>query len=464
MTAGLVHKLFPIRDCSDTKFKRHKNRPCLNYYLKLCSGPCAGKISESKYKELVNQTKIFLSGDRKELIKIIKEHMYEASEDTRYEDAAYYRDQLKYIQKNVEVDKLFSSSLLDKDIVGFYKEGENYNFTVLFSRNGTVVDKSDYTFKSFNNNTEEVVTEFISRFYYSDKYIPSEVIVPTNVIDSEFYSEWLTKKRGKKVRIISPQRGSKLKLLETAITNAKENFHKDSEQSKKENELLSSLKNSLSLKRIPNSIECFDISNTQGSQSVASLVRFSNGRPEKGRYRKYKIKSVSGPDDYASMYEVIFRRCLRADQKFWDLPDLILIDGGKGQLNSAYNAIKDCGLEDEIDLASIAKSRKNGVIDKIYVHGIKEPYLLEENKKEIYLLMRVRDEAHRFAITYHKGLRKKASLDSVLDSVPGIGRKRKLMLINHFGSVEKIRMATLEELSSVKGMNDKIAENIKKFL
>ncbi|NIP31708.1 MAG: excinuclease ABC subunit UvrC [Candidatus Dadabacteria bacterium] len=463
-TTRLVHKLFPIRDCSDTKFNRHKNRPCLSYYIKLCSGPCAGRISSEEYDKLVHQVNIFLSGDRKELIKIIKSNMYRASEETRFDDAAYYRDQLKYIEKNAEVDKLFSSDLSDKDIIGFYREDENYNFTVLQSRNGSVVDKSDFSFKSYNNKTEEIISEFLSRFYSTDRYIPSEIIVSELINDNKFYSVWLTKKRGKKVAITSPKKGAKLRLLESAMSNAKENFLKNKAESKRENSLLDSIKKSLSIKRVPYTIECFDISNIQGNQSVASLVRFKNGRPERGRYRKYKIKSVSGPNDFASIYEVIFRRCLRAEQKFWDLPDLILIDGGKGQLNAAYNAIKDCGVENEIDIASIAKSRKKDLVDKIYVHGRKNPYMLTNNKKEIFLLMRIRDEAHRFAITFHKGLRKKASLDSALDSVPGVGKRRKLLLLNHFGSVGKIKSATVEEISSVEGINKKIAGSIKQYL
>lgn len=463
-TSRLVRKLFPVRDCSDEKFARHKHRPCLSYFIKLCSGPCANKISEKRYNDLVEQTAVFLRGERKELIKIIKASMKKAAEQTNYEDAAYYRDQLKYIEKNVEVEKLISSSLLDKDIVGFFHENDSYEFTVLFSRDGAIVDKADFSVKGFNMKSEDVLREFLGRFYYAERYIPSEVLVQSDIYDSSVYSKWLTEIRGKKADVISPKRGEKLRLIQMAIDNAKESFLRKQNERKRGDSLLESLKKSLSLKHLPKTIECFDISNIQGNQGVASLVRFKEGKSDKNRYRRYKIKTVSGPNDYASMYEVIFRRCLRSEQKGWNLPDLILIDGGKGQLNVALNALKDCGVDDKVDIASIAKIRKNDEVDKIYIPGNKNPIVLNEDKKSIFFLMRIRDEAHRFAITYHKGLRNKLTLKSQIDSIPGVGKKRKLELFKHFGSIEKIKMATIEELSEVKGMNKKAAKNIKETL
>lgn len=463
-TSRLVRKLFPVRDCSDEKFRRHKSRPCLSYFINLCSGPCANKISHEKYNEIVDKAAVFLRGERKQLIRIIKNSMKKASDEMRYVDAAYYRDQLKSVEKNVEVDKLMSSSLMDKDVIGFYREDDNYEFTVLLSRDGTIVDKSDFSVKGFNLETGEVLREFISRFYFSDRYIPREILLPLDIYDSQNYSDLLSEKRGKKVDIINPKRGEKLKLIQMALKNSRESFFRKQNERKRGNTLLESIKDSLSLNRIPNAIECFDISNTQGSQPVASLVRFAGGKADRSRYRRYRIKTVSGPDDFSSMYEVVFRRCLRSDQKGWNLPDLILIDGGKGQLNVALNALKDCGVDDKVDIAAIAKSRVNGETDKIYLPGRKEPVLLEDNKKAIFLLMRIRDEAHRFAITFHKELRDKKSLTSEIDSIPGVGKKRKLELLNYFGSIEKIRMATVEELCSVKGMTKQVARNIKNTL
>ncbi|MGH7884666.1 MAG: excinuclease ABC subunit UvrC, partial [Thermodesulfobacteriota bacterium] len=237
-TSRLVQKLFPVRDCSDEKFKRHKHRPCLSYFIKLCSGPCADKISEEKYKELVDQAAIFLRGERKELIKIIKDSMKNASEQTRYEDAAYYRDQLKYIKKNVEVEKLISSSLLDKDVIGFYEENDSFEFTVLFSRDGAIVDKADFSVKGFNLKSEDVLREFLGRFYYSDRYIPSEILVQRDIYDSAVYSKWLTETRRKKAVIITPKRGEKLKLIQMAVNNAKESFLRKQNERKRGNLLL----------------------------------------------------------------------------------------------------------------------------------------------------------------------------------------------------------------------------------
>ena len=463
-TVNLVHRLFPLRDCTQGKFERHRARPCLNYFIKLCSGPCAGKISEEDYGELVCQATSFLRGERKKLVRMIKEMMEKASGEGRYENAAYYRDQLVSLRENAEIEKVTSSKFEDVDIVGFYRESEQYEFTVLLSRGGSVVDKLDFSVRSRHGDEAECVREFLGRFYFSDHYVPKRILLPLSIRDRDGYSEWLTEKRGKRVYIETPRRGPKSELLRFAMKNARESFSRKAEEKARQGTLLRSIRKSTGIKRIPYTIECFDISNIQGSQTVASLVRFRNARSERDRYRKYRITSTTGQDDFRSMYEVVYRRALRAAEDNWNLPDLILIDGGKGQLNAAYAALRDCGVQDEVDLASIAKTEGRSGVDRIYVHGKGEPCDFSSNKKGIYFLMRVRDEAHRFAITYHRGLRKDKTLASQMDGVPGIGKKRKFLLLNHFGSVEKIKGATAEELASVKGMTKRAARNIKEFL
>lgn len=463
-TVNLVHRLFPLRDCTQSKFERHSARPCLNYFMKLCSGPCAGRISEEDYGELVKQATSFLRGEKSKLVRMIREMMERASEEGRYENAAYYRDQLVSLKENAEIERSTSSRFEDMDIVGFHRDSENYEFTVLLSRGGSVVDKLDFSVKSHHGDEAECVREFLGRFYFSDHYVPKRVLLPVSIRDREGYSEWLTGKRGKRVYVETPQRGPKSELVRFAMKNARESFSRKAEEKASQGMLLRSIRKSAGIKRVPYTIECFDISNIQGQYTVASLVRFRNARAQRDRYRRYRITTPSGPDDFRSMYEVVYRRARRAEEKGWDLPDLILIDGGKGQLNVAHSALRDCGVEKDVDLASIAKTEGRTGIDRIYLHGRGKPCDFSSNKKGIYFLMRIRDEAHRFAITYHRELRKGKALTSQMDGVPGIGKKRKLLLLNHFGSVEKIKGATAEELASIKGMTKQAARNVKEFL
>ena len=463
-TVNLVHRLFPLRDCTRGKFERHRARPCLNYFMKLCSGPCAGRISEEDYGELVRQATSFLRGERKKLVRMIREMMEKASGEGRYENAAYYRDQLSSLRENAEIEKVTSSRFEDMDIVGFYRDSQQYEFTVLLSRGGSVVDKLDFSVKSPHGDEAECLREFLGRFYFSDHYVPKRILLPLSIRDREGYCQWLTEKRGKRVYVETPGRGPKSELVKFAMKNARESSSRKAEEKAKQGTLLRSIRKSAGIKRIPYTIECFDISNIQGNQTVASLVRFRNARPERDRYRRYRITATSGQDDFRSMYEVVYRRALRASEDNWDLPDLMLIDGGKGQLNAAHAALRDTGVENEVDLASIAKTEGRAGIDRIYVHGNGEPCDFSSNKKGVYFLMRVRDEAHRFAITYHRELRKDKALTSQMDGVPGIGKKRKFLLLNHFGSVEKIKGATAEELASVKGMTKQAARNVKEFL
>ena len=463
-TKHFVHKLFQLRDCTDEKFKRHWQRPCLNYNLKLCLGPCADKVSREKYSETVSKAKSFLSGDKKQLVSMLKKDMYRAAEETNFEEAAYLRDQVKLLTNDLDVQKVLSSNFDDKDIIGMFENGESREIIVLFSRFGSIIDKSEFTLNSIHTDKDETMQQFIGRFYQDGRYIPKEIIIGTRLTGKKLYEDWLSEKKGKKVVITRPVRGAKLKLLNLADKNAEESINKKIITSKSNKSLLENLKKSLSLSSVPRTIECFDNSNIQGTNPVASMVRFKDALPDKDRYRRYKIKTVSGPDDYASMNEVLGRRFKRAEQEGWELPDLILIDGGKGQLSIVSKVIKTLGYQGKLDLVSIAKGRKEGELDKIYVDGIKEPYVLSDNMQGLYLLMRVRDEAHRFAIEYHKKKRGQEFVASGLDNVPGIGRRRRITLLNHFGSLGKIRTATAEEIAKLPGMNSKVAEKLKEHL
>lgn len=505
-TKRMIHKIFPLRDCSDEKFKRHSQRPCLNYHMKLCLGPCAGKVNENKYREVVKQVDMFLKGETKKIIKLLGQSMDRASEEMRYEDAAHYRDQIKLLEKNLDVKRLVVASLTDKDILGFYREGKNVEFVILFSRGGAIIDKAEYSFDNAIVEDKEILYEFLQQFYGDSRFIPNEILIPQRFVGIEVFSRWLSEKVGKRVKVLAPQRGANVKLIEISTRNAEESFRRKSAEKMKEHYTLQRIKDALSLVKIPAAIECFDISNIQGNQAVASMVRFEDGKPAKKKYRKFKIKTVLGANDYGMMYEVLSRRLRRAKQDGWELPDMILIDGGKGQLNIAYQILTELGLLEKVSIASIAKGREEkyfkrnlrqthmsrrhqqlvndmreteirdisstlpkeveikGDIDRIYIPGRKNPIPLSETSQELLFLMRVRDEAHRFAITYHKKLRGKKALESELDSIPRIGEKRKTMLLKHFGTVATIREASVEELSSVSGMDKRAAEELKRYL
>lgn len=460
----LIHKIFPLRDCTDEKFRRHAARPCLNYYMGLCLGPCAGKSGEQGYRNVVDQVRMFLKGEKKQITKLLKSSMQKASDDMRYEDAASYRDQIRLLEKNMDGQMFVTPNTKDKDVVGFYREDQRVEFSILFFRGGSLVDRATYSFKNAVVGDQEILEEFLSQFYGGNRFIPKEIIVPLKVESSKDIALWLSEKQGRKVIVNTPSRGSKLKEVELANRNALESFQRKYSEELKEVDLLERIKSSLHLTRLPVSIECFDISNTQGATAVASMVKFENGAPAKDGYRKFKIKNVEGPNDYASMYEVLSRRLTRAEQDGWELPDLILIDGGKGQLNIAQQVISEIGYEGKIDLASIAKGREEGESDKLYIYGRKNPIMFSKNSEALFLLMRIRDEAHRFAITFHKKLRGKKALVSQLDGVPGIGAKRKKELIKHFGSISKVREGSVDEIASVPGLNKKLAEHLKKYL
>ncbi len=460
----LIHKIFPLRDCNNEKFKRHAARPCLKYYMGLCLGPCAGKSGEEGYQEVVEQTRMFLKGEKKRIIKLLSDSMKKASSEMRYEDAANYRDQIRLLKKNLDGQMFVTPSIKDKDVVGFYREGRQVEFSILFFRGGSLVDRAYYSFKNAAGEDREVLEEFLSRFYGGNRFVPKEIVIPICVERAQAIAVWLSQKQGRKVRINVPERGVKVKEVELANRNSLESFQRKYAEELKEIGLLERIKSSLHLARLPAAIECFDISNTQGATAVASMVKFENGAPAKESYKRFKIKNVQGPNDYASMYEVLSRRMARAEQEGWEIPGLILIDGGKGQLNIAQQVLSEIGYLEKVDLASIAKGREEGESDKIYIYGRKNPIMFSKNSEALFLLMRVRDEAHRFAITYHKKLRGKRALISELDGVPGIGVKRKKELIKRFGAISKIRDATVDEIASVPGLNKKLAQVLKRHL
>lgn len=402
--AKMARRLFAVRDCSAAKFKRHRKRPCLNYDMRLCAGPCAGKISEEKYAELCRGAAEFLRGGGG-AAGALKKKMKSAAAEMRYEDATFYRDRINALR--AREGRAASAALSDKDIIGAAADGESFEFVALFSRGGGVADKAEFSAKNTGADMPRAIGEFLGRFYDAGRQVPPEVVVPAAPEDRGAYEKWLTVRRGGTVKIIVPSRGEKAKLLRLAADNAAESLRKKHLHGEREKGAIASLKKALRLLHTPREIECLDISNTGGALAVGSVVRFSNGEPNKERYKRYRIKTVSGQDDFAGIKEMLSRRLKRADEPGWELPDLILIDGGKGQLSAATEAVKEAGMEGAADIAAIAKARGRERGDVIYAPGRKTPWTPIKDKEGLFLLMRARDEAHRFALSYHRKLRGK---------------------------------------------------------
>jgi excinuclease ABC subunit C len=468
-TLRLIRRLFPIRTCLDTKFSG-RLRPCVNYEMDRCAGPCCGKIDRDQYREMVHQVRMFLEGKNKDLVESLKKKMGEESEQLHFEKAAKIRDQVEYIEHVIEKQKIVSSDFVDQDVIGFYRQDHTFVVHPLFIRGGKLLGGKGFAFPSKGLPDEEVLSSFLHQYYREGKFIPEQILIPEAIPEQDLVEQWLTDLKGKRVRIFVPMKGDKRHLLEMACGNAEQYLLGKDELEKEEGKLLQVLKEELHLKKISRRIEAFDISNLQGENAVGSMVFFENGKPDKERYRHFKIKTIEGADDYAMMYEVLLRRYQKAIGKD-DLPDMVLLDGGRGQLNVAQEVFKELKIR-EVDLISLAKervvegprlSRLRKSEEKVFHPQYKEPFILGKHSPVLHLLDRIRDEAHRFAITYHKKVRSRDTIKSVLGEIPGIGKVRQKELLKYFGSVEKIKEATEEELAKAPKMNRKSAQIVYHF-
>ncbi len=468
-TLRLIRRIFPIRTCLDTKFS-NRLRPCINYQMGRCLGPCCGKVDPAQYQEMVHQVRMFLEGKNRELVERLKKKMQEESEKLRFEVAAKIRDQIEHIEKVIERQKIISTDFLDQDVIGFHRQDHTFAIHPLFIRGGKLLGGKGFTFPSTGLPDEEVLTSFLHQYYREGKFIPEQILTPRAIADQEFVEQWLTELKGKKVKIYVPMKGDKKHLLEMACENAEQFLLAKGELDRDEEKLLEALEEKLQLKKAPRRIEAFDISNLQGGNAVGSMVFFQDGRPEKERYRHFKIKTVEGADDTGMMYEVLHRRYQKAVEKK-DLPDLVLLDGGRGQLNAAQEVFKELGIED-IDLIGLAKerviqrsrlSRSNKTEEKVFHPRYKKPFILGRHSPALHLLDRIRDEAHRFAITYHKKIRDRETIKSELGEIRGIGQVRQKELLKYFGTVERIKEATEGELANVPKMDRKSARVVYRF-
>ena len=464
-TIRLIYKIFPLRQSNDELDGTTKRRPCLNYQMKRCLAPCAGQVTPENYATVVNDVILFLKGKNTELAKSLKEKMAEASTHQRYEEAAVFRDKIDAIKTVIDKQKIISTSPIDQDVIACTSDGGWSMVQLLAVRGGKMIAEKIYKMKNLNQEADsETLASFLKQYYAEELALPSEILLSHAIEDAELIEQWLTEKKQAKVSIEVPQKGKKRGLIAMAEENARFAMRTELDKEDVATRSLEELQETLSLKNFPRVIEGFDISNISGTHAVGSMVLFENAKSAKDKYRRFKIKTVDGIDDYAMITEVMTRRYARLLDEDLPLPDLILIDGGKGHLNTGYKVLESLDLEERIDLACIAKGqfRNDVTTDEVLLVGKKDPVWFKESSPSRYLLQRVRDESHRFAIEYHRKLRGKGSLSSPLEGIPGIGKKRRLLLLKEFGSIENIKNASLEDLQKLPGITKPIAEKINK--
>ena len=506
-TIRLIHKIFPFRESRDVLDGSFKRRPCLNFQMRRCTAPCAGKISKEYYNKIVQDVILFLKGRNDALVKYLSERMQKASDEFRFEDAAKLRDQIESVESVIKNQKIISTNMENQDVIVFYREGNNANVQILMIRNGKMSGNKSYKLAKLDGiDNDELISSFIKQYYADEPLLPQEILLSMDIEEKEIIAQWLSAKKKNKVLIQVPEKGRKKNLVKMAEENARFAFRKEEHG----RTILEELKELLELRNMPKRIEAFDISNISGSMAVGASVLFVNGEPFKKGYRHFKIREIKGADDYSMTSQIVLRHYARLLDEKKELPHLVIIDGGKGHLTAAAKVLEDLSLLKKIDVIAIAKGRKRNKLetDEIYTLKHKEASYRnhnsvrkaaqrveakdDRNQKELppwrinkktspkkkflqnkdpvafpvdspvkFLIQRIRDEAHRFAVAYHRKLRKKGGLHSILDDVAGIGGKRKKQLIKRFGGVTKIKEASVNEIKEVPYITEKIAREIK---
>ena len=468
----LIRKLYHVRTCNRNLPKDiGKERPCLYYHIKQCKAPCQGYVSKEEYRSQINGVLDFLNGDYKKLLKELEKKMLQASEALRFEDAAEYRDLMQNIEKIGERQKITGSQGEDKDVIAMAADEEDAVVQVFFIRDGKMIGRDHFYLKiAADTSSDQVLLNFVKQFYAGTPFIPKELMLQEEIEETEVLEVWLTKKRGQKVHIRVPKKGTKEKLVELAARNAQMVLSQDREKLKREEgRTIGAMKEICQLLELDDisRVESYDISNISGFESVGSMVVYEKGKPKRNDYRKFKIKSVKGPDDYASMEEVLTRRFQRGLREqgdseetggFSQFPDLILMDGGKGQVHIAEKVMENIGIS--IPVCGMVKD-DNHRTRGLYYHDREIP--INHSSEGFKLITRIQDEVHRFAIEYHRLLRSKGQVHSVLDDIEGIGPARRKALMKQFKSIEAIREASVEELKNAPSMNIQAAEKVYEF-
>jgi len=467
----LIRRLFPYRTCN-REITGHDHRPCLYYHIERCSGPCIGAISREDYRQTMERISLFLEGRQEEIVASLRDEMKAASDRLEFERAAKLRDEIAAITQIIERQRIVSAHLKDHDFVAFARANGDACVQVFFVRNGRLIGRDYYVLSGATDaSDQEIVRAFLVQFYEQSPSIPPEVIVPSDLDNLPILEQWLRQRRGSPVMIKVPKRGDRRAVLDLAQENAVETLRKLRAEWRadrsKHVEALTQLQETLGLEEPPNRIECYDISHTHGFGATGSMVVFVQGTPSKSDYRRFRIKDAKGGDDYAAMAEVLRRRFARANSAAeraettgrtsrWALmPDLVIVDGGKGQLHAALEAMADTGV-DHVPVAALAKRE-----EELFTPESLEPHVLPPSSPGLYLVQRIRDEAHRVAVSYHRTVRRKHSTKSALEEVPGIGPKRRQALLRAFGSIDGIRQASLEDLISIPGITRPIAERLR---
>ncbi|NLW22549.1 MAG: excinuclease ABC subunit UvrC [Tissierellia bacterium] len=472
-TIDIIRSHYPIKTCNQRVDNEEKIRPCLNAHIGKCFGPCQGNFDEKEYKKTIDNIIALLSGRDDTLIKRLEKKMEEAAQKLDFERAAKYRDQINSLNIILEKQKIVSANIIDQDVIGMAKGIDEVCIQVFFIRGGKIVGREHFILSdTFNEAREEILSSFIKQFYLGTAYVPKEIFIEREIEDMEAISQWLSQKRGNKVTIRVPKRGEKSQLMEMVEKNARDMLKQYGDKflrkQKEDEKALMELREALGLDKIPYRIEAYDISNISGVSSVGSMVVFENGREKKSDYRRFRIESVNTPDDYKSMEEIVRRRFIRGLKEkeliqenkielkgFSTFPDLIMVDGGKGQVNVVLGVLEELNLD--IPVCGLVKDEFHKTRGIIYNN---EEIRLDEDSQGFKLIYKIQEEAHRFAISYHRSLRSKNMFRSELDGIKGIGEKRKRELLKHFGSIDNIKKASIEELSKVNSMNRRAAENV----
>jgi excinuclease ABC subunit C len=459
-TLRLISSLFPLRNCKGSKLKK-RDRPCLNRQIGKCLAPCAGNANRDLYLEHVRKIIMLLEGRNRDLVGTLKDQMLTASEILDFEKAASLRDQITALSRTLEKQVISASHSKDQDVFGFARKDAAVTIAILFIRNGLINGSRTFFLSDPYGEDGTILSQALSQFYDSESLIPKEILLPFEPADLELHTENLSDSARTRVHVKIPQRGDNHQLISMANTNALQLFEEKEKKKKSWQNLCQTMEKTLRLNRRPNRIECLDISNISGQQAVGALVCFTQGEPDKGNFRHYKIKTVEGPNDYAMMKEVLERRLRRGVEED-NLPDLFVVDGGKGQLGMALAVAGELGITEQIDWIGIAKEKQDEG-EKLYKPHRKNPIILPSHNPILLYLMRIRDESHRYGVTFHRRLRNKATLASDLDEIPGIGTNKKKLLLRHMGSLKRIKTATFTELMEVKGIGETLAKEIVSF-
>ena len=464
-TLRILRYLFPLPNCSIT-IDGTAERACIEFEIKRCLAPCTGRQSQVEYREMIEQVRLFLEGRDQDLVRALRARMADAVDGLRFEEAARIRDQIGRIEKVLERQRVTSTRLEDQDVVGLFREGEAADVQVLFIRGGMMIGRKDFYFEKAEPEDAVLLTAVLQQLYDRETVVPPEIILPADLPDEALLAAWLSERRGSRVKLTSPSRGPDASVVALATENAEAAFADHRRKRQAADAEARELRAVLGLQRVPRRIDAFDISNFQGDQAVGSMVVWEEGRIKKADYRRFGIKTIRGADDFGMLYEVVTRHYGRVQAKDGPWPDLIVIDGGRGQVSAAWDALRALGVdlaELGIDLIGLAKERGDKG-ERVFRPGRSEATLLDPMVGSTLLLQRIRDEAHRFAVTYHRTLRNRRTEASQLDAVVGIGPAKKRALLKQFGSLDRLARAGEDEVRAVPGMTDALARLVVRAL